>query len=61
MPEYLTADLIEGDNVTLDVTKAKVVRGKKVIIGKDCEIDLVEYRDEIKISEGAKIKEQRKI
>lgn len=39
----LTADTIEGDVVTLENTRAKVVRGHDVRIGAGCEIDLVEY------------------
>jgi cytoskeletal protein CcmA (bactofilin family) len=39
----LTADTIEGDVVTLENTRAKVVRGGDVRIGAGCEIDLVEY------------------
>jgi cytoskeletal protein CcmA (bactofilin family) len=39
----LTADTIEGDTVTLENTRAKVVRGRDVRIGTGCEIDLVEY------------------
>jgi cytoskeletal protein CcmA (bactofilin family) len=39
----LTADTIEGDVVTLENTRAKVVRGRDVRIGAGCEIGLVEY------------------
>lgn len=41
----LTADLIEGDDITLEYTHAKVVRGNRVTIGKFCIIDEVEYRE----------------
>lgn len=40
--QRLLVDSIEGDNVDLECTKAKVVRGNNVHIGPDCEIDLVE-------------------
>lgn len=39
----LTADLIEGDTIELNATKAKIVRGEDIVIGDGCEIDLVEY------------------
>jgi cytoskeletal protein CcmA (bactofilin family) len=38
----LTVDTIEGDEIYLEYTQAKVVRGKNVQIGQGCEIDLVE-------------------
>jgi cytoskeletal protein CcmA (bactofilin family) len=45
----LGADVIEGDDISLENTKAKVVRGNHIIIGENCEIDLVEYKDTFKI------------
>lgn len=40
----LTADVIEGDDIVLENTKADVVRGNRVRIGPGCEIGVVEYR-----------------
>lgn len=57
----LIAEVIEGDEVFLETTIAKVVRGNNVTIGKDSIIDLVEYRDTINIIEGAVVKEQRRL
>lgn len=45
----LAVDVIEGDDISLENTKAKVVRGNHIIIGENCEIDLVEYKDTFKI------------
>lgn len=59
--EYLTTELIEGDEIYIESTVAKVVRGNNVTIGPDCDIDLVEYKGEIKLKNGARIKEQKKI
>ncbi len=39
----LTAELIEGDVIELTNTKAKTVRGNKVKIGPNCQIETVEY------------------
>jgi cytoskeletal protein CcmA (bactofilin family) len=50
----LTADSIEGDVVTLENTRAKVVRGGDVRIGSGCEIDLVEYTGTFVGSDGVK-------
>ena len=40
---YLTARIIEGDDIYLENTKADIVRGKKVKIGPGCEIGSIEY------------------
>ncbi|TDY51415.1 hypothetical protein C7445_101417 [Alicyclobacillus sacchari] len=40
----LTADVIEGDDVVLAYTRARIVRGDKIRIGPACDIDIVEYR-----------------
>lgn len=45
----LAAEVIEGDDISLENTKAKVVRGNHIIIGENCEIDLVEYKGTFKI------------
>lgn len=59
----LTADTIEGDDIYLECTIAKTVRGQNVTIGKNCEIDLVEYKGAFH-TEGSSditVKESRKI
>ncbi|MGV3488932.1 MAG: hypothetical protein ACO1OC_10145 [Tuberibacillus sp.] len=58
---FLSVDVIEGDDVFLENTRAKVVRGKNVHIGDGCEIGLVEYTNEFKQSGQTKIGEQKKI
>jgi len=57
----LQADVIEGTEVYLEYTKAKIVRGNKVKIGPECEIEQVEYTDSIEIAAGSKVKNQLKI
>lgn len=44
----LSVETIEGDNIYLENTKAKVVRGNQIVIGENCEIDLVEFKDSFK-------------
>ena len=56
---YLTTDIIEGDNICLENTIAKVVRGNNITIGADCKIDLIEYKDKINISDKSTVKEQK--
>lgn len=51
---------IEGDRVELEATQAKVVRGKVVRVGKDCEIDRVEYSGEL-ILDGGIVREQVRV
>ncbi len=58
---YLEADAIEADEIFLENTKARVVRGKKIQIGEGCEIETVEYSESLEIAPGAHVKEQRRV
>jgi cytoskeletal protein CcmA (bactofilin family) len=51
----LTAQTIEGDYVYVEYTKAEVVRGTHVIIGPDCEIELVEYKTKLELDKSSKV------
>ena len=58
----LTADIIEGDEIELENTHARVVRGNRVIIGSGCRIGLVEYKSAFKQTDPASsINEHKKI
>jgi len=57
----LTTSLIEGDEIYLQNTNAKIVRGNHITIGEGCNIGLVEYSGEIVISSDAVVNEQKKI
>lgn len=59
--KYLTADLIEGDEVRLECTRAQVVRGSQVVIGRGCHIELVEYTGEFRQSPQATVKSYRRM
>lgn len=50
----LVTGVIEGDNIYLENTDAKMVRGNNVTIGPNCNIEAIEYRDKINISENYK-------
>ena len=57
----LSAELIEGNDITLEATKAKVVRGNNITIGDDCEIELVEYKNSFNRSDKTSVKENKKL
>ncbi|WP_413374736.1 polymer-forming cytoskeletal protein [Alkalihalobacillus sp. 1P02AB] len=61
LTKELIAEMIEGDAIHIEYTKAKVVRGNKVKIGPGCIIDLVEYKADVSIHEDALVKEKRKV
>jgi cytoskeletal protein CcmA (bactofilin family) len=57
----LTADTIEGDEVYLESTRAKVVRGREVTIGPGCEIERIEYQTGFRQDKDAKVKSHQQI
>ncbi len=59
-PSLMSVDSVEGDNISADNLKARYVAGKKIILG-NCEIERVEYSEELQASPQAKIKEAVKI
>lgn len=54
-PANLKTDTIEGDNIYLEHTTAKVVRGNKIIIGDSCNIDKIEYKDSLDVNGNSQI------
>jgi len=58
---HLVTDSIEGDEISLENTQARVVRGKRVTIGPGCDIALVEYTERYQQDEGAQVTEQRQV
>jgi cytoskeletal protein CcmA (bactofilin family) len=59
--DYLYSDLIEGDEIYLENTKAKLVRGKNVVISENCDIVTVEYSDSIDVHKDSRIGKKVKI
>lgn len=57
----LKCTVIEGDDIYLEATTAKIVRGNNVVIASDCEIELVEYKNDLKVQGNGRVKEQRRI
>ncbi|WHY67349.1 cytoplasmic protein [Neobacillus sp. SuZ13] len=58
---FLSAKVIEGDDIYLENTKADIVRGNKVKIGPGCQIGVVEYRDDFTHDSKAAVKITTKI
>ncbi|KAB2333254.1 cytoplasmic protein [Cytobacillus depressus] len=56
----LEARMIEGDEISLENTKADIVRGRTVVIGTGCDIKLVEYESKLTVDKDSTILEQRK-
>ncbi len=57
-PKELIVETIEGDEVVLEATNAKLVRGVTVKIGPGCYIERVEYSESVEIAPGAVVKEE---
>lgn len=57
----LMVDVVEGDQVSLYRTTAKVVRGGRVTIGRGCRVDVVEYRESYEADLRAEVGEVRKV
>ncbi|MCM1989717.1 polymer-forming cytoskeletal protein [Oceanirhabdus seepicola] len=48
-------DVIEGDEIYLEKTEANTIRGKNIVIGPGCEIESIEYSDQIQIDDDSKV------
>ena len=52
---FINCDIIEGDKITLENTKCKIVRGENITIGRGCEIGKIEYTGELNITDEKSI------
>lgn len=57
----LAAEVIEGDDIYLEQTKAAIVRGNRVYLGAGCDIGRVEYRQSLHVARGARVKEEMQL
>ncbi len=57
----LEAETIEGNELSLELTRAAVVRGNNVSLGEGCDIGLVEYKGTLRKTGNARVKEERKV
>ncbi|MCY8032867.1 hypothetical protein [Bacillus sonorensis] len=58
---FLSAQVIEGDDIYLENTTAGIVRGNRVHIGPGCRIHTVEYKSDYQVSPKADVKENQQI
>lgn len=58
---YLYANSIESDDIYLENTIAKTVRGRNIVIGRGCDIETVEYTGSLDLTDNAKVKNQTQI
>jgi cytoskeletal protein CcmA (bactofilin family) len=57
----LEVQSIEGDDLILEDTVAKVVRGARIRVGRGCRIDTVEYRETYSCESDSVVGESRKV
>ena len=59
--QRLIVDTVEGDDIYIEYTNAKIVRGKNVKIGPGSNIDIVEYKDKFEKDDNVNVKEFKKM
>jgi cytoskeletal protein CcmA (bactofilin family) len=59
--DELIVETIEGDDIFLENTRAKVVRGNNISIGKGCVVELAEYKNNFRQHMDAKVAGSKKI
>lgn len=58
---FTVSESVEGDEIRLEHTMAKTVTGRNVVIGKGCEIELVQYSENVEISPEARVGKCEKV
>jgi cytoskeletal protein CcmA (bactofilin family) len=57
----LEAEIIEGDEIMLENTTAKIVRGNNVMLGAGCDIGTVEYKSNYVKNGDARVGTETKV
>ncbi len=57
--EVFSAGTIEGDDIYLENTEARMVRGNRVHIGPGCKIEKVEYKSSCRVSPKSEVNEDQ--
>ena len=57
----LISDVIEGDDIYLEYTTAKIIRGNNIELGPGCEIELIEYKNSYKQDEKSVVTKYKKM
>ncbi|MDR4887608.1 polymer-forming cytoskeletal protein [Fredinandcohnia sp. QZ13] len=60
-PVSLTTEIIEADEIEIEYTNAKMVRGDNITIGPNCHIDVVEYKGTFSQDPSATVVEAKQI
>ncbi|WP_040949569.1 polymer-forming cytoskeletal protein [Gorillibacterium massiliense] len=55
--DELMVDSIEGDDIYLEFTTARIIRGTNVVIGRGCQIGTVEYKGVFRVEENGVVRE----
>ncbi|MDP4143667.1 MAG: polymer-forming cytoskeletal protein [Bacillota bacterium] len=61
LEDGLCSEIIEGDDIYLEYTRAQVVRGNNVTIGTGCKIGLVEYKGNFEQLDNGIVSESKKL
>lgn len=56
----LKVETVEGDEIELEATEAKLVRGGRIKIGPGCRVERVEYTETLAVAKEAAVKEEVK-
>lgn len=59
--DFKVNNYIEGDEITIEGVNCPRVTGRVIIIEKDCEIDLVQYSENVIVSQKAKVNKLEKL
>lgn len=59
--DFIVSEYIEADEIIIEHTKAKTVTGRHIMIGEGCDIELVQYSENVEISPKAKVGRCEKI
>lgn len=57
----LRSDLIEGTEVYVEETEAKMIRGNKIVIGPNCRIEKIEFSDSLDVHVSSVVLSENKI
>lgn len=57
----LSVDVIEGDDIVLEWTRANVVRGNRVVLGMGADVELVEYQSDLILEGNARVRTKRQV
>lgn len=57
----INGNLVEGDDIYIENANIKMIRGESIVVRPGCEIDQIEYRKSIEVSDQSQVKQVVKI